>query len=159
MKLAREEGLSTVLDPAPAQALPRDLLEQVDILTPNESEALMLLGQAPRRVVPEEAPAIAKQVRASGAPVVILKLGDHGCYYAGPDGEAHVPGYRVQVRDATAAGDTFNGALAVAIAEEKPMANALRFANAAAALSVTRLGAQASIPPRSEVDDFLSRQS
>jgi ribokinase len=158
MKLARQEGLTTILDPAPAQPLAGDLLAQVDVLTPNESEALMLLGQNPRRVSLEEAPAIARQVRTLGVAVVILKLGDQGCYYASPDVETHVPGFRVPVRDATAAGDTFNGALAVAMAEQKPVKEALRFASAAAALSVTRLGAQASIPSRAEVDEFLSRE-
>jgi len=159
MKLARHEGLTTILDPAPAQPLPRDLLAQVEILTPNESEALMLLGQNPRRVSLEEAPAIARQVRALGVPVVILKLGDQGCYYACSDAEKHIPGFRVAVRDATAAGDTFNGAFAVAVAEQERVPEALRFANAAAAISVTRLGAQASIPTRAEVDEFLTKDA
>jgi ribokinase len=156
MKVAREEGLTTMLDPAPAQPLPQALLAHVDILTPNESEALILLGRTPRRVSLEEAPEIAQQVRSLGVPAVILKMGGLGCYYLGPDGARHVPGFRVEVRDATAAGDTFNGAFAVALAEGKPAAEALRFANAAAAISVTRVGAQASIPSRGEVDHFLA---
>ena len=155
MKLARQEGLTTIVDPAPAQPLPSDLLAQVDILTPNESEAFMLLGQAARRVSFEEAPEIARRVRGLGVGTVILKLGDQGCYYSGPAGDMRAAAHPVAVRDATAAGDTFNGALAVAIAEGKPVAEALAFANAAAAISVTRVGAQASIPSRAEVDEFL----
>jgi ribokinase len=86
---------------------------------------------------------------------VILKLGEQGCYYSDGEQSFSSPGFPVTARDTTAAGDTFNGALAVALAENKPIADALRFANAAAALSVTRLGAQASIPTRAESDVFL----
>jgi ribokinase len=157
LKLAREEGLLTILDPAPAQPLSGAMLASVDILTPNESEALILLGQSPRRVSVEEAQAIARQIRSLGVSAVIVKLGDQGCYYSAPESEVHAPGFRVPVRDATAAGDTFNGALAVALAEQKPVREGLRFANAAAAISVTRLGAQASIPSRAEVNEFLAR--
>jgi ribokinase len=86
----------------------------------------------------------------------VLKLGDQGCYWCGPDGSGGIPAFPVEVRDTTAAGDTFNGALAVALAEGRPMPDALRFANAAAALSVTRAGAQTSIPGRAEVDALLA---
>lgn len=158
MALAREEGLLTILDPAPAQALSPDILKHVDILTPNESEALLLLGKTPHRVSLEEAPRLTAALRSLGAQVVILKMGEQGCYYHGSDGARHVPAFRVEVRDATAAGDTFNAALAVAVAERRPTEEALRFANAAAALSVTRMGAQASIPSRAEVDELLARR-
>jgi ribokinase len=157
MALAREEGLLTILDPAPAQALAPEILRHVDILTPNESEALLLLGKAPRRISLEEAPKLTAALRGMGAQVVILKLGEQGCYYHGSDGAMHVPAFRVDVRDATAAGDTFNAALAVALAERRQRNDALRFANAAAALSVTRMGAQASIPSRAEVDELLAQ--
>ena len=151
LKLAREEGLQTILDPAPAQPLPRELLALVDILTPNESEALMLLGRPPARVSPEDAPELRRRWPGLDRQTVILKLGDQGCFCGG----RHHPSFPVQVRDTTAAGDTFNAALAIALAEDKPLPDAIRFANAAAGISVTRLGAQASAPTRMEVEALL----
>jgi ribokinase len=153
--LAREEGARTILDPAPAQPLPGGLLARVDILTPNESEASMLLGRPSARVSREEAPELAEALRRLGPRSVVLKLGDQGSYYCGEGGGFHTPAFPVEVRDTTAAGDTFNAALAVALAEGQPAEGAVRFANAAAAISVTRLGAQASAPTRAEVDRFL----
>jgi len=155
LALAQEEGLRTILDPAPAQPLPADLLGRVDILTPNESEALMLLGRPPARVSGNEAPELAKALRKLGPRSVVLKLGDQGSYYSGDAGEFHTNAFPVRVRDTTAAGDTFNAALAIALAEGQDVQAALRFANAAAAISVTRMGAQASAPTRAEVDQFL----
>jgi len=155
LALSREEGLETILDPAPAQSLPRDLLALVDILTPNESEALRLLGRAPARVSPAEAFDLAVALRQMGPKTVIVKLGDQGCVLHDGAKQEHAPGFPVEVTDTTAAGDTFNAALAVSLAEGAPLAHALRFANAAAAISVTRAGAQASAPPRREVDAFL----
>jgi len=154
--LAREEGLRTILDPAPAQPLPAGLLANVDILTPNESEALMLLGRPPARISLGDAPELATALRKLGPSNVILKLGSQGSYYSGDSRTLHTPTFPVEVRDTTAAGDTFNAALAVALAEEQPIEGALRFANAAAAISVTRLGAQASAPSRAEVETFLA---
>lgn len=157
MRAAREAGARTILDPAPARPLPRELLAQVDVLTPNESEACLLLGTEPRRVTFRDAPAMASDLLKLGPASVVLKLGEQGCYYSGPDGDIPSPGFSVTPVDTTAAGDTFNAALAVALAESQPMEQALRFANAAAAISVTRLGAQASAPSRAEVESFLSR--
>ncbi len=154
LALARQEGLTTILDPAPAQALPGELLAQVDILTPNEGEALGLLGRPPARVSPVEAIEMAEALRRMGPKTVIVKLGDQGCL-AHDGAAAHVAGFQVEVKDTTAAGDTFNAALAVALAEGASMAHALRFANAAAAISVMRAGAQASAPMRREVDALL----
>ncbi len=159
LRLARENGVLSILDPAPAQPLPPELLAQVGLLTPNESEACLLAGRPPARVSLQDAPALAEDLLARGPRAVVLKLGDQGCYYSGPEGRFHAPAFPVQAVDATAAGDTFNGALAVALAEGRPVPEALRFANAAAALSVTRLGAQASIPSREETDRFLSGQA
>jgi len=154
LALARQEGLRTMLDPAPAQPLPAGLLALVDILTPNENEALTLLGRPPARVSLEEAPQLAQALRQLGPRAVVLKLGDRGSYYSGDAGSIPTPAFAVAVRDTTAAGDTFNAALAVALAEGQPIERALRFANAAAAISVTRLGAQASAPTRAEVEHF-----
>jgi ribokinase len=155
LRLAREEGLRTILDPAPAQALSGELLRMVDILTPNESEALQLVGRVPGRVTLEDAPGLAAEVAALGAHMVVLKLGDAGCWFHGAGESCHVPGFAVKAVDTTAAGDTFNAALAVSLAEGAPLPHALRFANAAAAVSVTKFGAQASAPARNEVDELV----
>jgi ribokinase len=155
LALARDESARTILDPAPAQPLSRELLSLTDILTPNESEALTLLERPPARVEPADAPALARSLRELGAKAVVLKLGDKGCYYDDGKTALHQAGFHVEVTDSTAAGDVFNAALAVALTEGKALEEALRFANAAAAISVTRLGAQASIPTRAEVDLFL----
>lgn len=159
LKLARDEGAETMLDPAPAQALPGALLEQVDILTPNETEASILLGLPPGRISPEVAPALAKSLGQRGPKRVVLKLGEYGCFYWDRQTEMRSPGFAVKAIDSTAAGDIFNAALAVALAEGKAVTESLRYANAAAALSVTRAGAQSSIPTRAEVDGFLQTQT
>jgi len=159
LALARQEGLTTMLDPAPAQPLPAELLAEVDILTPNESEALGLLGRAPARVSPAQAIELAEALRRMGPKTVIVKLGDQGCLAHDGAAPAHVAGFAVEVRDTTAAGDTFNAALAVSLAEGASITHALRFANAAAAISVTRAGAQTSAPSRREVDAFLESLS
>ena len=156
LSIAREEGARTMLDPAPAQVLPSSILGQVNILTPNETEACILLGRPTSRVTLAEAREMSRVLRAMGPETVVLKLGNQGCFYSGSEGELHVPGFPVKPVDSTAAGDTFNAALAVALAEEMPVAEALRFANAAAAISVTRPGAQSSQPARAEVDRFLA---
>lgn len=154
--IAREAGAMTILDPAPAQALPPELLATVDVLTPNESEALLLLGRPAARISVQDARALAVELRKQGPRRVILKLGDQGCFYAGDDQPLHVPAFPVRAVDTTAAGDTFNAALAVALTEGQHWPAALRFANAAAALSVTRSGAQTSAPTRAEVEALLA---
>ena len=157
LRLARAEGATTILDPAPAQPLPAELLREVDILTPNETEALALLGRVPGNapskppgtIALADADAIARQL---GPATVILKLGAQGCWARG----RHYPPFAVEVVDTTAAGDTFNAALACALAEQQPWERAIRFANAAAALSITKHGAQASAPTRQEVEALLA---
>ena len=155
LKAARAAGAATILDPAPARQLSPAILQQVDILTPNESEACILLGRTPARLSFGEASQLARDVLGLGPKAVVLKLGDLGCYYLGPLGEFVSRGFPVTAVDTTAAGDTFNAGLAVALSEGRPMEQALRFANAAAAISVTRLGAQASAPSREETLNFL----
>jgi len=99
---------------------------------------------------------VAESLRRFGPRTVIVKLGEQGCLLLNETGPRHFPGYAVEVRDTTAAGDTFNAALAVSLAEGRAIEEAIPFANAAAAISVTRLGAQASAPSRAEVDEFLA---
>jgi ribokinase len=155
--LARRRGATVLLDPAPAVALPPALLAAVDILTPNETEANVLLGRSAGPVSIGDAPDVARALLALGAGTVVLKLGEWGAMVADRDGVRHFSAPRVHAVDATGAGDTFNGALAVALSEGRGLDEAIVFANTAAALSVTRLGAQASIPLRAEVDAALSR--
>jgi ribokinase len=156
LSLAREEGVATILDPAPAQPLSPELLANVDILTPNETEACMLAGRPGARVTLGDAPALAQRLTEMGARSVVLKLGERGCFYFDGAAGCHCPAFPVEACDATAAGDTFNAAMAVMLAEGRPIAEALRFACAAAAISVTRPGAQSSIPTRAETEQFLS---
>jgi ribokinase len=153
---ARRIGIVTILDPAPAQPLTRELLSSVDWLTPNQTEAELLLS-APEGSVRTfaEAREAALRLRDWGPRGVIVKLGELGCYVSSPEADQAVGGFSVTAVDTTAAGDTFNGALAVALAEGKPIIEAAKFANASAAISVTRAGAQSSIPSRDEVDEFL----
>lgn len=150
--LGRRLGMTIVLDPAPARPLSPALLHGVDILTPNESEALALLGRRGSAVSVTQAEELGQQLLDLGPKAVILKLGAKGAYLADRRAGRHFPARRVDAVDATAAGDTFNGALAVALAEGRDMADAIAFAVTAASISVTRPGAQASIPTRGEVD-------
>ena len=155
-ELAARAKVAVILNPAPARALPDELLKQVSILTPNESEAELLTGIA----VTDEATAAkaAEKLRARGVGTVILTLGARGAFVATASTKELVPGFRVKAVDSTAAGDVFNGALAVALGEGRPLLEAVRFANAAAAISVTRLGAQPSAPDRQEIQRMLGRR-
>ncbi len=158
LRAARERGAITILDPAPAQALPPELLGFVDFLTPNQTEAALLLGSDQEIESYPDAEEAAPQLLARGPSTVILKLGSLGAVVATRAAVYRVPGFAVKAIDSTAAGDTFNGALAVALAEGRALKEAVRFANAAGAISVTRHGAQSSIPRRPEVDEFLRGQ-
>jgi len=152
--LAAKSGARVILNPAPARALPDELLRHVSILTPNETEAELLTGIK----VDSDSAAVkaASVLRARGVQTVILTLGARGALVATSDGSPQlVPGFKVKAVDSTGAGDVFNGALAVALAEEQPLIDAVRFANAAAAISVTRLGAQPSAPSRREIQRLL----
>jgi len=152
-EVASAAGVPVILNPAPARALPAALLKRVSILTPNETEAETLTGI--KVTGPAAAAKACASLRARGVRTVIVTLGSRGAFLADVNGQRLVPGFKVKAVDTTAAGDIFNGALAVALAEGKPLPVAVRFANAAAALSVTRLGAQPSAPRRLEVDRFL----
>ncbi len=148
-EIAASRKVRVILNPAPAQPLPDDLLKCVSVLTPNETEAELLTGIK----VDSEAKAAeaAKALRDRGVGMVIVTLGAKGVYVSSPEFNGSVAGFTVKAVDTTAAGDVFNGALAVAMAEGRALTDAVRFANAAAAISVTRLGAQPSAPKRAEI--------
>jgi len=153
-ELAARKGVRVILNPAPARPLPDALLKKIDILTPNETEAEILTGI---RVAGERgAGAAAAILKKRGVETVIITLGPRGAFVSGPDVEGIVPGFKIRAVDTTAAGDVFNGALAVALSEGRALMKAVRFANAAAAISVTRLGAQPSAPKRKEIFGLLT---
>jgi ribokinase len=149
-------GMTTILDPAPAQPLSAALLGNIDLLTPNETEALVLLGRPAKEVAVDEAAELSRALMALGPKMVIIKLGAKGAWWSDGTTGRHFAAPKVEAVDSTAAGDTFNGALAVALAEGNSFEQAIPFANCAAALSVTRLGAQTSIPTRLETGQFLA---
>ncbi len=155
VELAREHSVRVILNPAPARRLPDKLLRRVSILTPNESEAELLTGIKVRNNA--SATRAAEALLAKGIEVVIVTLGARGALIATREARTFVRGFKVKAVDTTAAGDVFNGALAVALAEGRELAEAVRFANAAGALSVTRMGAQPSAPLRQEIEQFLRR--
>jgi ribokinase len=149
---AKSRGARVILDPAPApKCLPSELLRNVDIITPNETEAAQLVGTSATNLSPEEARDIARQLQSSGPKIVVVKLGAQGCLLMEGEEVTAVPAPLVEAVDTTAAGDVFNAALAVACSEGASLLEACRFATSAAALSVTRLGAQRSMPSRTEV--------
>ena len=153
-EIASANGVRIILNPAPARPLPDDILRNVSILTPNEIEAGMLSGSAAGTDV--EAGKAAQILRGRGVDTVVLTLGARGAFVSGRDFEGMVPGFKVKPVDTTAAGDVFNGALAVALSADAPLPDAVRFANAAAAISVTMPGAQTSAPHRKDIDRFLT---
>ena len=155
-QIAKQCGALVVLDPAPAPlSLPTELLQSVDILTPNEVEAPRLLGRSSQNLSLEEAQDIAMHLRAMGVKIVLIKLGAQGCLLADGETTIRIPAPQVHAVDTTAAGDVFNAALAVARSEGASLPDSCRFAVHAAALSVTCLGAQRSMPSRAELDTFL----
>ncbi|KKD59223.1 ribokinase [Grimontia sp. AD028] len=152
-QIGKRHDTKVILNPAPARELPESLLACIDIITPNETEAEVLTG-----VKVEDdasAKAAADILHGKGIETVMITLGAKGVYVS-QNGEGQiVPGFRVEATDTTAAGDTFNGAFVTGLMESMPLESAIKFAHAAAAISVTRFGAQTSIPTRDEVDEFL----
>nr|MBC7243933.1 ribokinase [Chloroflexota bacterium] len=155
-EIAQRAGVRVVLNPAPACPLPADILALVDVLTPNEGEASLLAArQITQATTLADAEAAARCLIEQGVKTVIITLGARGALIVTPDFQQLVPGFAVDVVDTTAAGDAFNGGLAVALAEGKTLAEAVRFANACGALAATKLGAQPSLPTAEEVARFL----
>lgn len=154
---ARARGVRTVLNPAPVQGLPDEVWPLVDYLTPNEREAAQLSGLAVGNL--DEARAAGRVLAARGSRMVIVTLGEQGALACGATSSLHVPALSVRAVDTTAAGDAFNGGLAVGIARSQSLAGALRFAAAAAGLTCTRRGAQDALPRGDEVEAALIRGS
>lgn len=155
-RLAKQHHTQVILNPAPARELSDELLGMIDMITPNETEAQRLTGIA----VDSDADAAraAQALHDKGIATVIITLGSRGVWLSENGNGKRVPGFKVQAVDTIAAGDTFNGALVTALLEGKVMADAVRFAHAAAAIAVTRPGAQPSVPWREEIDAFLQQQ-
>lgn len=150
IELAREHQVAVVLNPAPARELPATLLTGVDYLIPNQTELALLAG------VEGQAAGISL-LRDLGIPHLIVTLGGEGVLVVAGQQEMHLPAHEVAVVDTTAAGDAFVGGFAVALTEGLPPLQAAAWGNAAGALSVTRAGAQPSLPTREELDQFLNK--
>ncbi len=143
---ARLAGVKVILNAAPARAIPRVLLECVDVLVVNEGELIAISGGDGT---------IAQRITRLGVGCVVVTLGARGCLAWSPAGFRLQPAFRIEVVDTTAAGDTFCGALAARLAQGDDLSDGLRYASAASALACTRLGAQSSVPQRDEIEAFL----
>lgn len=155
IKQARKAALPVILNPAPARSLSAELLRSVSILTPNESEAELMTGVKVRNLA--GAKRAARALHRRGVKTVIITLGERGAFVSSKSVCGPMPSFRTKALDTTAAGDVFNGALAVGLAEQMDLRAAIQFANAAAAISVTRLGAQPSAPKRKEIEKLLTQ--
>lgn len=152
---ACERGTPVILNPAPSRPLRREFLEKISVLTPNRTE----LGMLTDRVVDKDAGVedAARELLNEGVRAVVVTLGEEGALVVTREHSERVPSRTVEAADATAAGDAFNGALAVALAIGMDLLEAVRFANAAGALAATKMGAQPSLPTVGEVEGFLRR--
>lgn len=152
-QVARRHAVTTILNPAPAQPLPADLLACVDVLIPNESEAEILSGTTPGASA--DIGVLAEALRATGVATTIVTLGSRGCARVEPDAVTLHPSFSIEAVDTTAAGDAFVGGFAAALAAGSNIETAIVQGSAAGALACTRLGAQASLPDRTAVDRLL----
>jgi ribokinase len=153
LEAARRRGVTTILNTAPVQPLPDDLLALADYLTPNEGEASALAGVPVRDV--ESARAAAERLAERSGGRVLVTLGERGVLAVDGGSAAHFPAFPVTAVDTTAAGDAFNGALAVGLAAGGQLEQAIPLASAAAALACTKRGAQDSLPFRADVETYL----
>lgn len=150
LQTAREYGVRTILNPAPARPLPAEVIALADYITPNQTELATLSG-----LTGESVETMARALLVNDTQAVVCTLGAAGAQYVRRADSGVVPSFKVRVVDTTGAGDAFNGGLAVALAEGQDLRAALAFANATAALCVTRPGTAPSMPPRAEVDALL----
>ena len=151
-EVAHKKGIPFILNPAPGAAIPESLLSKVTIITPNETEAAIITSR--KKFSEKDIPEMAGEISERGGTTVLLTLGSKGVYLKSPDFEEIIPGHRVKAVDTTAAGDVFNGALATALAGEMAVKEAVDFAQRAAAISVTRMGAQPSAPNLDEIQQY-----
>ncbi|MFW5877899.1 MAG: ribokinase [bacterium] len=154
LQKAAEHNVRLMLNFAPARNIDRKLLSKVDILVVNEIEAGFLTNSKVESEKDMEQ--AAKELLELGVETVVLTLGAEGSYVAGKESKRHIPAFKVTAIDTTAAGDTYCGCLATALTEGKTMDQAVVFASAGAAISVTKMGAQPSAPTRKEIDSFIS---
>ncbi|HEY3290616.1 MAG TPA: PfkB family carbohydrate kinase, partial [Anaerolineae bacterium] len=154
LRIARESHVMTVLNAAPTFRFRAPLLSLCDVVTVNEKEAGEIAGGVVQNI--ESAARAATAIRAMGAHSVLVTLGATGAWVDGQAWRGHIPSYAVPIVDARGAGDTFVGTLTTRLCEGLDLRAAAAYAMAASAISVTRLGAQASIPTRLEVDAFLA---
>ncbi len=153
--MAHSAGVKVILNPAPGQKLSAQLLQNVDVLTPNETEAQIISGKPVENL--DGARQAAYSMLGEGIGAVVMTLGDKGALVTTAASSQHVPGTVVEVIDTTGAGDSFSGALAVALAEGKDLIQAAQFANTAASIQVTRFGTAPAMPYRSEVQAKLEK--
>ncbi len=151
LALAQKHGVRTILNPAPAIVLPSETVALADILTPNEVELGILSGVADQSLATQ-----ARRLMSRPDQTVVVTIGARGAHWVTPDADGVVPTFPVDVIDTVGAGDAFNAGLAVGLADGHPLSEAIWFANAVAALSVTRKGAAAAMPTRAEVDALLA---
>lgn len=154
-RIAKSGNVRTILNPAPAAPIPDELLQLTDICAPNETETELLTGMPVQTLA--DAGAAAQRLRSRGAKAVILTLGERGALLVDGTEIEHIPAFKVDAVDPTGAGDAFIGSLATYLGAGLPFRDAIRRANAVAALSVTRIGTQVSFPQRAEADAFLMR--
>ncbi|MEE9599388.1 MAG: ribokinase [Anaerolineales bacterium] len=157
VRLAVQDNVKVVLNPAPAQKITNELLEKIDVLVPNENETTLLTGMSIESIA--EAETAAKKLLEKGSKAVVLTLGSRGALLVRNELPAEkITPFEVKVVDTTAAGDAFVAALSVGISDQLSLENAVYQANAAGALAVTRMGAQPSMPTRGEVQELLENQ-
>ncbi|MET2898220.1 ribokinase [Vibrio rotiferianus] len=155
-RIAKDAKTNVILNPAPARELSDELLSCIDVITPNETEAEVLTGVTVTD--DDSAQEAANILHSKGIEIVMITLGAKGVWLSQNGRGEIIPGFRVGATDTTAAGDTFNGAFVTGLLEDLPLESAIKFAHAAAAISVTRFGAQTSIPTRKEVEEFFEQQ-
>jgi ribokinase len=158
--ICAREGVPLILDPAPARSLPPGIFKQIAWFTPNQTEAAFYSGSVNGSGHTHNAAEMARLILAEGNRGVVLKMGEHGAYLASQEGIAEsIPAFKVKAIDTTAAGDAFNGGFATGLMKGKPPLESARFASAVAAISVTRSGAQPSMPTSLELDRFLEEST
>ena len=153
LKLAKDNNITTVFNPAPASSIGKEIFPLIDYFTPNETEASFYVNHPVESE--DDAKKASEQLLDKGIKNVIITLGDKGAYFANKDQHFHIEALKVEVVDTTGAGDAFNAGLAVALTEEKSIKDAIFFANITAALSTTKIGTANSMPLREEIDKLL----